>query len=191
MPREQGGGPAATKPEMIAAVIGGDVDRPAAEVRAEVWERYEQEVTTQEIARVRKKLRQDQAGAADGSAASRPAAVAEPPPERPKKSKPAKARAKEPAPERKSADAGKPRAKGAPRKRPAGIRAKDFAGAAVTVQQLSAILEVADETGGLGRLREALGVVALLRERVGGADERQLAYALEFLERLTAGRAGG
>jgi hypothetical protein len=53
------------------------------------------------------------------------------------------------------------------------------------VQQLSAILEVATEVGGLKRLREALATVAVLRNRVGAVDERQLAYALDFLARLT------
>lgn len=72
---------------------------------------------------------------------------------------------------------------------PAAIRAKDYTGAEVTVQQLSAILEVATEAGGLKRLRDALATVTLLRGRVGDVDERQLAYALDFLARLTGGKA--
>jgi hypothetical protein len=71
------------------------------------------------------------------------------------------------------------------KKRAAGVRAGDFAGAEVTVGQLSAILEVAQEVGGLRRLREAVQTAAMLRERVGAVDDRQLAVALDFLGRVT------
>src|SRR5215475_10519252 len=47
-----------SKLDMIQAVLGDHSGMPTAEVRAVVWERYEAEVTAQEIAQARKKLRQ-------------------------------------------------------------------------------------------------------------------------------------
>jgi hypothetical protein len=81
----------------------------------------------------------------------------------------------------------RPRAASARRKkRPAcAIRLRDYAAADVTVKQLSAILEVADQVGGLRRLHDAIRTVMLLRDKVGEVDERQLAVALDFLARLT------
>jgi hypothetical protein len=55
----------------------------------------------------------------------------------------------------------------------------------LTVKQLSAILEVAEEVGGLRRLQESLRTVMVLRRKVGAVDEGQLAYALDFLAKLT------
>jgi hypothetical protein len=76
---------------------------------------------------------------------------------------------------------------GPPRKKvvPVDFRAKDYAGAEVTVKQLSTILEVAEEIGGLRKLQESLRTVMLLRRKVGDVDEGQLAYALDFLAKLT------
>jgi hypothetical protein len=168
--------PATSKPAMIRAVIGGHLDLPSAEVRAAVWERFEAEVTTQEVAQVRKKLRQ--ATAENGQAS---VVATETPP--PKPDSRGKARTKdlpqEPA-------AGAPAQARRPSKAATpGFRAKDFAGAAVTVQQLSAILEVAAEAGGLRKLRESLRTVVRLRAAVGDVDESQLATALDFLAKLT------
>src|SRR5437899_12951551 len=123
MPRDAGGGQGKSKPEMIREVLEEDPGLSSPRVRAAVWERYGGEVTAPEIARARQKLRQAQA----------PPVAVEPPP--PAKAKP------------------KPRQPAAAPKRPAGVRAKDFASAEVTVQQLSAMLEVAEEVGGLRRLR--------------------------------------
>ena len=54
----------------------------------------------------------------------------------------------------------------------------------MTVKQLSAILEVAEEVGGLRKLQEALRTMLVLRAKVGDVDEHQLAFALDFLARL-------
>src|SRR5437899_9692438 len=114
MPRDAGGGQGKSKPEMIREVLEEDPGLSSPRVRAAVWERYGGEVTAPEIARARQKLRQAQA----------PPVAVEPPPAR---AKPRPRKAARPA-------------ASAP-KRPAGVRAKDFAGAEVTVQQLSAMLE--------------------------------------------------
>src|SRR5947207_15960525 len=121
MPRGDGGGQGKSKPEMIRDVLSETPDLPAPKVRAAVWERFGGEVTTQEIARVRQKLRQAQA-----EPEPPPAPAAEP--ARPAPRKRPRAAAVEPVPRKKSP--------------PAAIRSKDYAGAEVTVQQLSAILEV-------------------------------------------------
>src|SRR5436305_6721457 len=108
MPRGDGGGQGKSKPEMIRDVLRETPDLPAPKVRAAVWERFGGEVTTQEIARVRQKLRQAQT-------------VPEPPPPpaaepaRPAVRKRAKAPAAAPAPRKKAS--------------PPGIRSKDYAGA--------------------------------------------------------------
>jgi hypothetical protein len=145
-----------SKSDMIRAVLNTDPTLAAPTVQAAVWDRFSGEVTAQEIARVRKKMRQ--AGSADADKAAVP--------------KPRSA----------SRRTG---SKAAGRKKRDPVRATDFEGADVTVKQLSAILEVAEEVGGLRRLHDALRTVMLLREKVGAVDERQLAYALDFLGRLT------
>src|SRR5437763_13224899 len=114
MPRGDGGGPEMSKPEMIRDVLRETPDLPAAKVRAAVWERFGGEVTTQEIARVRQKLRQSEA-------APEPPPAPPPAPARPAARKRAKAPAPVPAPRKKAA--------------PVAIRSKDYAGAEVTVQQ--------------------------------------------------------
>src|SRR5688572_24891522 len=97
MPRDSGGGQGKSKPEMIREVLEEDPETPAPRIRAAVWERYGAEVTTQEVAQVRKKLRQAQAPPGPVEAA-----VMDPPrkkPERPKKAAPpADAPRKKPAP---------------------------------------------------------------------------------------------
>src|SRR3954464_2273620 len=103
MPRGDGGGPERSKPEMIRDGLSETPDLPAPKVRAAVWERFGGEVTTQEIARVRQKLRQSEA-------APEPPAPT-PPPARPAARKRAKVPAAAPAPRKKAA--------------PAGIRSKD------------------------------------------------------------------
>jgi hypothetical protein len=163
MARDAGGGQGKSKPEMIREVLEESPELTAPRVRTAVWERYGGEVTTQEIARVRQKLR-------EARAEDRPA---EKPPAAPPR-KPREARHRSPEGPSRRTKTPKP-----------DIRSKDFADAQVTVQQLSAILEVADEVGGLRRLREALDTVLRLRAKVGEVDERQLAYALDFLARLT------
>jgi len=166
MPRDASGGHGKSKPEMIREVLEEAPDLPAPQIRATVWDRFGGEVTTQEIAHMRKKLRQGQNGTPEPAA---------PPPA---KARPERA-------ERKRV-ADRPLVETAARKKPpAAIRARDFSAAEVTVKQLSAILEVAEQVGGLRRLHDALRTVLLLREKVGDVDERQLTYALDFLGRLT------
>ncbi len=181
MARDRGGRDGKPKPEMIREVLQDAPGMPARQVQSAVWERFGGEVTTREIAQVRRKLRE--AGA--GPAAPEPRPV--------EKAMPSTARAdRDPEAAEKPArkPAKSPEAAAAPvrRKRAAGVRARDFAGADVTVQQLSAILEVADKVGGLRRLQEALQTVMLLREKVGDVDEGQLASALDFLGRLTGAK---
>jgi hypothetical protein len=161
MPGDENGGQGKSKPEMIRDVLEGDPDLPAPKIRAAVWDRFGGEVTTQEIAHVRKKMRQSTAAA--------------PPVEAPRTE----------VASRKSADRAKNAAPGRKKKPAAAIRARDYAAADVTVKQLSAILEVAEQVGGLRRLHEAIRTVMLLRDKVGDVDERQLAVALDFLARLT------
>ena len=158
MPRDRNGQQEKPKPEMIHEVLEEKPDLSTRRVQAAVWERYGGEVTPREVAQARRKLRQ---------------ALTAPPDEGPPP-------VEEPAPK-------------APRKRP--IRGKkkraaaplvdDTAGAKVTLPQLSAILAVAEEAGGIRRLREAVRTVLLLREQVGDVDDRQLAAALDFLGRVT------
>jgi hypothetical protein len=166
MPQESSGGQGKSKPEMIRDVLADDPDLPAPKVRTAVWDRFAGEVTTQEITRERKKMRQ-----------------ADPP-----KHEAPYAAPRANAPDRKTAE--RPRRSDKPvRNKAAGpIRARDFAAADVTVKQLSAILEVAEQAGGLRRLHEAVRTVMLLREKVGTIDERQLAVALDFLAKLTGRR---
>src|SRR5262245_41348306 len=116
MPREATGGHGKSKPEMIRDVLEESPDLPAPRIRAAVWDRFGGEVTAQEIARVRKKMRESQNGM--------PASEPQPP------SEAAPADRKRPHTAR--------RAESPPRKKsPAAIRARDFAGADVTVKQLS------------------------------------------------------
>jgi hypothetical protein len=160
MPRAAIDGTGKAKPDMIREVLEVDPDLPAPSVQAAVWDRFGGEVTAQEIAHVRKKMRQTEPAEAKPAATPKPRAA-----NRRTRPKPAPVARKKPA-------AG-------------AIRAKDFDAADVTVKQLSAILEVANEVGGLRRLNDALRTVMLLRGKVGAVDERQLAYALDFLARLT------
>lgn len=147
-----------SKPEMIREVLEGDPDLATPTVQAAVWDRFSGEVTAQEILQVRKKMRQ--------------AGAVEPP--KPPASKPRTANRRT-----------RPKPAAAVRRKAGVVRAKDFDSADVTVKQLSAILEVAEEVGGLRRLNDALKTVVLLRDKVGEVDERQLAYALDFLARVT------
>ena len=157
MPRDRDGRQEKPKPQMIQEVLEEKPDLSTRRVQAAVFERYGGEVTPREVAQARRKLRQ---------------ALTAPPDEGPP--------AEEPAP--------KP-----PRKKPARAKKKrtaappvdTTAGAQVTLQQLSAILAVAEEAGGIRRLREAVRTVLLLREQVGEVDDRQLAAALDFLGRVT------
>jgi hypothetical protein len=160
MPRADSDVSAKPKPEMIREVLTAEPDLAAAAVQAAVWDQFAGEVTAQEIAHVRKKMRQ--ASAAETPPAARP--------------KP-----------RSASRRTRPKPGPVAHKKPAAgaIRAKDFDAADVTVKQLSAILEVANEVGGLRRLNDALRAVMLLRNKVGAVDERQLAVALDFLARLT------
>jgi hypothetical protein len=160
------------KPEMIRAVLRDNPDLPAPQVQTTVYERYGGAVTTREVAQVRKKLRQPDATPEPAPAAPRTTRAKKPP-----------AVAESPAPAEEETPAEEP----APRKRSEAKkpRATDYARADVTVKQLSAILAVAEEVGGLKRLREAVRTVALLRGKVGDVDERQLAYALDFLADVT------
>jgi hypothetical protein len=186
-----------SKFDMIQAVMGDHLAMPTPEVRAVVWERYEAEVTAQEIAQARKKLRQAPAPARE-SAQVTPKEGRMSSPKRRQQSEPIgtvespvrehdgseAALVKKPArPKRSAAPVGG--AAAAPSTAvPAEFRAKDYAGADVTVQQLSAILEVAEEVGGLRQLRESLKTVLLLRERAGDIHPDQLGYALDFLTKL-------
>ncbi len=156
MPRDRDGREGKPKPQMIREVLEEKPDLPTRRVQAAVWERYGGEVTPREIAQVRRKLRREQTPPPEEAPAEAVAPAAGPP-----RKRSAKARRRRPAP------------------------AADAAGAEVTVRQLSAILEAAGEVGGLRRLREAVHTVALLRERVGDVDDRQLAAALDFLARVT------
>jgi hypothetical protein len=160
MPRDDTAGQGKSKPEMIRSVLEADADMAATTVQAAVWEQFGGEVTAREIAAERKKLRQVEA----------------PPAETPRPPKPRAAERRD-----------RPKAVAGPRKKSAAgsVRAKDFGAADVTVKQLSAILEVANDVGGLRRLGDAVATVARLREKAGHMDERQLAYALDFLTRLT------
>ncbi len=182
MPKTDGVGQGKSKPEMIREVLSEQPNVPAPAIRSAVWERFGAEVTTQEIAQVRKKLRQ--AEAPEVAVAARP--------ESPPRTKPVRER---PSPPKESATMKREPAKKAPageqpRKKvaPADFRAKDFDSAEVTVKQLSAILEVAEEVGGLRKLQEALRTMMVLRDKVGSVDEHQLAFALDFLARLMGGR---
>ncbi|HVK18470.1 MAG TPA: hypothetical protein VM533_16160 [Fimbriiglobus sp.] len=157
MARDRNGRQDKPKPEMIQEVLDEKPDLSTRRVQAAVFERYGGEVTPREVSQARRKLRQ---------------ALAAPPDEGPPP-------AEEPAP--------KP-----PRKRPARVKKKRAAppvdaaaGANVTLPQLSAILAVAEQAGGLRRLGEAVRTVVLLREQVGDVDDRQLAAALDFLGRVT------
>src|SRR5215203_88908 len=134
MPRDANDGDAKSKPAMIREVLTGDLDLPTPKVQAAVWERFGGEVTAQEIARERKKLKPTAGPGTSSPLAETPMPK---PVRRPKAEK----------------------AKPAPRcKRPGGgsVRANDFGAGEVTVTQLAAILEVADEVGGLRRLRDAV-----------------------------------
>jgi hypothetical protein len=163
MPRVDGTEQGVSKSDMIAQVMAGQLEMPAPRIRAAVWRQFGAEVTTQEIAQARKKLRQAQAPAGP---------VKEPAKDMPKKKPEAAAKVQpDERPPKKAA--------------PARVRARDYAGADVTVKQLSAILEVAEQVGGLGALREALRTMMLLRDKVGNVDQQQLAFALDFLARLT------
>jgi hypothetical protein len=143
---------------MIQEVLEEKPDLSTRRVQAAVFERYGGEVTPREVAQARRKLRQ---------------ALAAPPDEGPPP-------AETPAPKKE------------PRKKPVRIKKKRAAppvdvtaGANVTLPQLSAILAVAEEAGGLRRLGEAVRTVQHLREQVGEVDDRQLAAALDFLGRVT------
>lgn len=173
MPRVRGGAEGMPKPEMIRAVLRDNPDLPAPQVQATVYERYGGAVTTREVAQVRKKLRQPDATPEPAPAAPRTTRAKKAPPVAEDLPVPVEDEApiEEPAP-RKRSEAKRP-------------RATDYARADVTVKQLSAILAVAEEVGGLKRLREAVRTVALLRGKVGDVDERQLAYALDFLADVT------
>src|SRR5205085_10867086 len=83
MARDADGGQGKSKPEMIREVLEESPDLTAPRVRTAVWERYGGEVTTQEIARVRQKLRESRAQ-------DRPAE--KPPAAPPRKTKPPRAR---------------------------------------------------------------------------------------------------
>lgn len=171
MPRVSGGKEGMPKPEMIRAVLRENPDLPAPQVQTTVYERYGGAVTTREVAQVRKKLRQTDAAPEPAPAAPRTTRAKKVPiieePPVPVEEAPIE----EPTP-KKRADTKK-------------ARATDYTRADVTVKQLSAILAVAEEVGGLKRLREAVRTVALLRGKVGDVDERQLAYALDFLADVT------
>jgi hypothetical protein len=187
-----------SKLDMILAVMGDHSGMPTPEVRAVVWERYEAEVTAQEIAQARKKLRQTPAPAGE-SAQVTPKEARMSSPKRWQKSDLAEAvespvrendgggaaPVKKPArPKRSAAPVGEAKTSAPSTTVPAEFRAKDYAGAEVTVQQLSAILEVAEEIGGLRQLRESLRTVMLLREKAGDIHPDQLACALDFLTKL-------
>jgi hypothetical protein len=165
-----------SKGELIAEVLGGNLDMPTANVRAAVWRRFGAEVTAREIAQVKQRLRKAEAG--EESRTPGPPAES---PGRERKAEAVDVTKEKPEPAKKAAADGSPQKKAPPPR----IRAKDFAGAEVTVKQLSAILEVAEAAGGLRKLQEALRVVMQLRDKVGDVDERQLAFALDFLARLT------
>lgn len=160
MPRVRDGQQEKPKSEMIREVLEEKPDLSTRRVQAAVWERYGGEVTPREVSQGRRKLRQDLAAPQEDTPPS-------PPPPAPKmlpKKKPERVAKKRPAAE---------------------PPVDDSAGAEVTVKQLSAILTVAEEAGGIKRLREAVRTVQLLREQVGDVNDRQLAAALDFLGRVT------
>lgn len=158
MPRDRDGRQETPKPQMIHEVLEEKPDLSTRRVQAAVFERYGGEVTPREVAQARRKLRQALAAPPDEG----PPPAEEPAPKTPRK-RPARSK----------------------KKRAAAPPADDTAGAAVTIQQLSAILAVAEEAGGIRRLREAVHTVLMLREQVGEVDDRQLAAALDFLGRVT------
>jgi hypothetical protein len=198
MPGVSRNGREQSKLDMIQAVLGDHLAMPTAEVRAVVWERFEAEVTAQEIAQARKKLRQTPASAGEPAPVT-PKEARMSQSKRPQKSEPTQAvespvpendgdgapPVKKPArPKRLAAPVGKANPSAQLTPIPAEFRAKDYAGADVTVQQLSAILEVAEEIGGLRQLRESLRTVMMLREKAGDIHPDQLACALDFLTKL-------
>ena len=158
MPRDRNGRQEKPKPQMIQEVLEEKPDLSTRRVQAAVFERYGGEVTPREVSQARRKLRQ---------------ALAAPPDEGP----PA---AEEPAPKKEPS-----RRAARVKKKRAATPVDAAAGANVTLPQLSAILAVAEQAGGLRRLGEAVRTVVLLREQVGDVDDRQLAAALDFLGRVT------
>jgi hypothetical protein len=144
------------KSEMIREVLASDQNLATPSVQAAVWDRFGGEVTAQEIGQVRKKMRQSVVAQPKQHLTPKPRSVSR-----------------------------RTRRKSGARKKAGPIRANDFDAAEVTVKQLSAILEVAEQVGGLRRLNDALQTVVLLREKVGAVDERQLVFALDFLSRVT------
>jgi hypothetical protein len=159
MPRDRDGRQEKPKPQMIQEVLEEKPDLSTRRVQAAVFERYGGEVTPREVSQARRKLRQALAAPPDEG----PPAAEVPAPKKEPRKRPAKAK----------------------RKRAAAGPIDVTAGATVTLPQLSAILAVAEEAGGLRRLGEAVRTVVLLREKVGEVDDRQLAAALEFLGRVT------
>ena len=158
MPRERDGRQEKPKPLMIQEVLEEKPDLSTRRVQAAVWERYGGEVTPREVAQARRKLRQALAAPPDEG----PPPIAEPAPRKEPRKRSARAKKRRAAP-------------------PVDVTA----GADVTLPQLSAILSVAEEAGGLRKLREAVRLVLHLREQVGDVDDRQLAAALDFLGRVT------
>lgn len=181
MARDSRGGNGKSKPELITEVLTEDPGRPTPKVQSAVWERFGEAVTAREIAAARRKLREITATATPPTPAE-PVTPAAPTAARVRKER---VRTMKPAPNGDTPSA-KPRKK--PRPKLSLPPTPDPGAAEVTVGQLSAILDVAQEVGGLRRLQEAVRAMLLVRERVGDVDERQLAFALDFLTRLTGKR---
>jgi hypothetical protein len=159
MPRDRNGRQETPKPQMIHEVLEEKPDLSTRRVQAAVFERYGGEVTPREVAQARRKLRQALTAPPDEG----PPPAAEPTPKKSPRKQPARGK----------------------KKRAAPPPVDDAAGAGVTLPQLSAIFAVAEEAGGIRRLREAVHTVLTLREQVGEVDDRQLAAALDFLGRVT------